>query len=175
MPNGVAGAVLDARRNDGGDRILSFELSRSLSLPAGRLSASIGVTQTEDTDVAPIGSLEWVQPLPTGRIAARVDRSAGIDADDDLRLTTVVGVNYSYDINPVSSIGLDLSYAASESITTASSVAQTSQTATYSHALTTDWGFNATVGYTLRDETEVDQATSPQISATIRRTFRTSR
>lgn len=173
MPNGMAGAVFDASRTDDGDSILSFRLSRSLGLPAGLLSASIGVTQPGDNDVALIGSLNWVQPLPTGRIAARVDRNVGIDADDDIRLTTVVGADYGYDINPVSSLSLGLSYAVFDASAGANRVEQASVTTTYSHVLTAYWDFNATAGYTVRDETNVGQATSPQISATIGRTFST--
>jgi hypothetical protein len=175
MPNGVAGAVFDTSRTDDGTSILSARLSRSLSLPAGLLSASIGVTQPGDNDVALIGSLNWAQPLPTGRIAARVDRSVGLDADNDIRLTTVVGADYGYDINPVSSLSLGLSYAVSDASPGANRVEQANVAATYSHALTADWDFNATADFTVRDETDVGQATSPQISATIGRTFRTRR
>lgn len=175
MPNGVLGAILDSRRAEDGTRIQSFRVLRDMDLPAGPLSASIGLARGGSEDPAVVGSLNWVKALPSGSFTVRLDRSMVVDSDDDLRVTTLGGVDYRYDINAISSLIFDLSYAVSEASDALDRVDEGSLTATYSRALTAEWDFNAAVGYRIRDESGTGQANSFLVSATIGRSFRTWR
>ncbi|MCQ0090460.1 hypothetical protein [Roseovarius sp. M141] len=175
LPNGSVGAILDSRRAEDGTRIQSVRVLRDMELPAGPLSASIGLARGGSEDPAVVGSLNWVKLLPSGSFTARLDRSMIVDSDDDLRVTTLGGLDYRYDINEISSLIFDLSYAVSEASDAADRVDEGSFTATYSRALTAEWDFNAAVGYRMRDESGTGQANSFLISATIGRSFSTWR
>ncbi len=171
MPNGTANAVLDASRDASGDQRLGLQFGRSLELPAGRLSGTLGVTRPENDDVSLIGSIDWFQELPTGSFSVRLNRSVAVAADDETRLTTLASARYSYDINSLSSLSLGLSYVVADATSTTNRVTQTDATATYSYALTRDWNLNTGVSYRVRDETTVGRASSPVLSVSIGRDF----
>ncbi len=171
MPNGAITASYAADLDIDGTRRQSVRLGRSMDLPVGALSYSIGASQAEGGDADLIGSVDWTQDLPTGQIRAQVDRLIGVDDEDETFVETVANVTYAYQINRVSGLSLGLAYALEEETTDSARVEQTDLSASYSRALTEDWDFTTGVGYRVRDEDGVGTAKSPTISLSIGREF----
>lgn len=171
MPNGEAGLVLSSTADTDGDQTWTLSASRSMEFQTDAFAATLGVTRPDNGDVALIGSLAWQRIFPTGSLTTRFRRSVTVDADDNTRLATSASSRFTYDINDVSSFALDASYTLAEGTSASNEVSEAEINATYSHALTEDWNFNAAVGYRVRDEDTIGQSESPLVSLSISRDF----
>lgn len=169
MPNGSASADFAATTTQDGTR-LDLTFGRSLDLPTGALSASLGLTRPEGGDVELIGALLWRRDLPTGSLTARAERSVRTTNSDEQRLTTFLAVGYDHQINDVSGLGLDMSYAFIDETGTDASEDRASLSASYSHALTADWNMNLGLAYQMREEAG-DRADSQSVFVTLGRSF----
>ncbi|MCB6180110.1 hypothetical protein LHP98_18485 [Rhodobacter sp. Har01] len=169
MPNGSASAEFTASTTQDGTR-LELTFGRSLDLPTGALSARLGLTQPEGGDVELIGGLSWRRDLPTGRLTASVERAVKATNQDEQRLTTFVSLGYDHDINAVSGIGLDMSYALIEESGVPGSDDRASLTARYSRDLTPDWAMNLGLAYQMREETG-ERSDSLSVFLTLGRSF----
>ena len=172
LGNGSAGLLLDRSFSVNGGRT-SLSFSRAIDLPTGRLAASIGATKGEVGSTELIGSLDYLQDLPRGRITARVDRTVDTGSDGDDILATRAALGYFLDLSPVSAMSLGLDYAAigNAGASTAEEVKRTGFRATYLQSLTEDW--NLSVGYEhLRRDSNIDgKANSNTVFLTLNRDF----
>lgn len=175
MPNGDVQVVLDASRDVEGDRITTFTIGRSIELPAGELSASLGVTNLENDDVSLIGSIDWTRELPTSQVLFRLNRSVSVDSDADTRRRTLAGAYYDYQVNRLSALNLGLTYILDEESDASNRVERADLIAGYSYALTADWDLRTGLGFSVRDEDTVGRAEATVVTISIGREFRARR
>lgn len=169
MTNGSATAdVILTTDDDEGERV-RFLVGRAMELPDGALEAQIGVTSAEDAGTDLIGSLDWTRTLPNGEIGINLERDVSYDDDDDeSEIETSVAIDWTREVNALSSISLDLSYEVSDS--RSERIEEGEVGATYSYALTADWALNSGVSYSVRDDND-GWAESPLVFLTIGRRF----
>ena len=171
MPNGQITADLDASADDGGDERINFVVGRSLELPDGSLSATLGFTDPQEGPAAPIGSLSWLREMRNGQLTAQINRSVSSNNEDETNLTTLVVLGYNQDLNDRSGFGLNVNYGLSDATDTTNQVTRAGISASYRYALTEDWDLNTGVNYRTRQEQGEDRASSPSIFLSIGRNF----
>ncbi|WP_431297639.1 hypothetical protein [Tabrizicola sp. BL-A-41-H6] len=169
MTNGTLNGELVLTRTADEDARTTFAIGRELVLPAGTFSARIGATQTDEAGTDLIGAVFWTQELPSGQIDLRVERSVSYDDDDDeVVVDSVAAVDWTMDVNALSSIGMDFSYAISDA--PSERVEEAEFGATYNYSLTADWGLSSGVRYIVRDDLD-GRAESPSVFMEISRDF----
>lgn len=170
-PLGALTADLSATDTADGTR-LGFAIGRSYALPAGRLSASLGLTRAAEGETALTGSLDWRQDLPQGAaVTARVERNVTSGTDDTDRVVTLASIGYDRPLGAAGSLGLDLSFLDSRTPATGDSVSDASLRATYSRALTPDWALDLGLTRRLRDSDSAGRADSTAAFVTLGRSF----
>lgn len=169
LANGSASLALSQSSEDGGEDRTTLAIGRTLELPDGALSARLGISRSDlgGTDV--VGGLDWIHRLPDGEITASLERSASYDADDgETTVDTAVSLGWMHEINAVSSIAFDLSWALSDAAS--ERIEETEFGATYSTALTADWRLDSGLRYSLRDDAD-GRAESPLVFVSLGRSF----
>lgn len=171
-PNGTASVTLSTARDSEGLRhTLSF--GRNLELPrGGTLEAELGVSARPGGDAELVGSLRYAEPLPTGELSVRFDRSVALDADDEDIASTRLGLAYTHEITDLSRFNLSADYSRSSSggLGDAEATTRRSFRAAYARDLARDWTLET--GYQYRDlEDESGEATSNSVFVTIGRRF----
>lgn len=146
LPNGSAGATLSARTNQDGTRT-SFSLSRSMELPRGSVSGSLGVTRSPAGDIFTTASMSYRHPLPRGNFSLALNRGIGTDANDNDVARTALSMGYSHQINALSNLNLNASFVSRDD----GSDERASLGATYRQQFTRDWGVNLGYRYDTRD------------------------
>ncbi len=170
-PNGTVSLTFASQRDTVGPRN-SLRLGRSLDLASGgTLAAEVGLTGRPGGQTYVIGSLRYSDPLPTGRIEARVERSVTLDANNADVTATRVGVSYAHEINDLSRFNLSADFGqTSTAAAVPNDVTSRSFRATYSRALTPDW--NLETGYQYRDRQDnAGLASSNSVFLTVGRRF----
>lgn len=175
LPNGNAGATLDVARDALGDQITTLVASRRLELPRGALGTQFGVTQSSESDLEFVGSLDWTRAFPAGALTLRLDRSVAPDEDDLTQTETVAGAFYRQSVNRVSAINFEALVTVAGETAVANEVRRTDVAIRYERALTRDWSLNAGLRFTSRDEETVGEAETSQISLSIGREFNARR
>jgi hypothetical protein len=171
MPNGAITVDFDASVDDDGNERTNLVFGRSIDRPDGAFAYTFGVTDPEQGDLAPIGSLYWLRELPDGAISARFERAVTSSNEDESRLSTLLAFTYDRTINAYSGIGFDIVYGQTDATATENETRQIDVTASYNYALTADWGLNTGIVYQVRDEDNVGWADSPSIFLSIGREF----
>lgn len=172
MPNGAVTAEAEQYVTDDGT-IRSLTVGRRLELPRGALSASLGAADSDLGQTEIIGSLAWNQELPRGGFNAQLRRWVDFDQDDGNVLRTALLLDYTHDINTLSSIGLKAGYTITDEI--GGSTDRASFTAEYRYALTEDWSLNTGYRYRMREELAEPRAQSHALFVSIGREFRARR
>jgi len=149
--------------------IRTFSAGRSLELPSGKLAVTLGVADSDLDQSKVIGSLGWSQDLPNGQVSAQLQRGVDFDEEKGNVLRTSMLLNYSYEINSVSSLGFNTAYTVSEDVS--DTIDRASFTATYQHALTKDWALMTGYRYQMREELTDPRAQSHSVFFTIGRDF----
>lgn len=171
FPDGVLTAqAQQARAPDGGSRS-NLVLGREWERPTGSLGGSVGVTRSPGGDVNLVGSLDVRHDLRDGQLAASLQRTVGVDADDNERLRTAANVRYTHQINELSRFTLRAAYAHSAATPTAARVTRADLAATYSRDLTRDWALNTGVSYRVRRTGAGSRASSPVVFVGLGSTF----
>lgn len=172
LPNGTAGVTLQQSQTANG-AYTSLSFSRSMTLPLGTLSASLGAVHTESGDTNWIGSLAYNRQLRSSDFLVSFDRTVSTNALDEDVLDTLLQANYGYTINQVSRLDFNLSYGRSEGagLSTVPTVQRTTLTASYTHNLTPDWDLTGGVQLRSRDETGVGKADSKSVFVNLARSY----
>lgn len=179
---GALGFTLDQRNGS-----YSLDLSRELTVngPLDRISAgrdltlsndaslalSLGVAEFDMGDTVVIGSVIYSQPTRSGSLDLSLRQEADVDSDDaDIR-RTVLSAGYTHDINRISSISFDASYAEIEELMAGIETTARDLDVTYTRALGQNWAFNAGVGFSERTETGAATTQDREAFLTLERTF----
>lgn len=170
LPNGSASANISAKTNQDGTR-LGFGVGRKLDLPDGSLSVNLGVTRLENQDPELTASLNWAKELPNGQLNARLRRSVSTNSSDRDTLSTALVLGYQHDLNRISGLNFNLSYAVTDETGPDNQTEQMSFSTSYRRALTRDWDVNVGYAYRMRDEDTIGRADSQSVFLTLSRSF----
>jgi len=130
----------------------SINIGRSLSLPAGSLTASIEFTNIETVGLEIYGDIDYVRETPTGELLFRLSRNAETDERFRDVIYTSFTVGYRHQINDASKFRLSLDLARSQDKYFSAQLPvedRATFTASYSRAVTPEWNLN--VGYRHRE------------------------
>lgn len=173
LENGSLGlSVFADTFTDDSDNRFGFSLSRSLDLPDGSLAASIGATQVDGADPELTGRVTWAKTLPNGGLNLSANQSVRNNSDNEPQYVTGLRFGYARDLDPLSQLGLDISYVQTENVrapvdtTTAASIS-----AIYSRSLTPDWALDVGYTYRQRDENDEGMARSNAVFLGLRRSW----
>lgn len=170
MVNGTLTANLDRTVNQNGGRT-SISIGRSLELPRGALSSSIGATRGQSDTTRLTGSLNWRHDLPRGSLTADLSRSVTNGDNDEDALRTRLSLGYNHQINAISSFGITLSQNLNDEIFTGKQTENTRFGVTYRHELTRDWNMDVGYKYRTRKETGLSRAQSHAVFLELSRKF----
>lgn len=172
LTNGSVFGGFTSTVNQNGTRNV-VTVGRDFQLASGTLSATVGMTRTPAGNTRSSGSLAYTRTMRSSDISVTAGRSVTTNGLNQDVFNTRVGVNYSYAINNVSQLNLGLNWGRSESADSIPGFNETTRTdllASYSHALTQDWGL--TGGLKLRHRSDnTGDAQSNAIFLTLDRTF----
>lgn len=167
-PLGPVGLGLNTEVLETGQRV-SGVVRRSLELPMGTLSGSLGAARQPAGDVGAIGTLSYAQPLRTGDLTLNLSRTPV--GNEDPRTRTSLSLGVTHDINSVSGIALRADYSETTGTATRNRREDGAISATYRHQLTADWTLNSGVAYRIRREGALGSARSPEIFVGLGRSF----
>jgi len=119
----------------------SFRVRRNTELSnGGTLAWSLGLVSFDNGDTAPIASIAYARPTPRGNFSVDLQQTTSVDTDDRNTVRTVLGVDYSEEINAVSSWSLNGSLASVDVVgLDAEDQLRTEVGVGYTRALTRDW------------------------------------
>lgn len=170
LPTGTLNGSLSAAKTEDGTR-LGFSIGRTFDLPNGSLTTNMGLTRAASGGTSLTGSLGYKHELENGQISAQLRRGVQAGGDDTDRLTTALSLGYSQGLSQASALSLDLSYTENTVTATDSTVRNTSFGATYSHALTEDWGLDLGYRQRIRDADGTGKADSSSVFLSLSRDF----
>lgn len=174
LSDGAVGLSLSQIINEASTRT-QISFSRQRDLPDGSLSYSLGYS-IPDEDLAEsrfVGGLDYQRDLATGRFTASLNQEAIADDDGEDTLVSRLALNYTQEINSVSSVGVNFGLGRSEDIgggdedpTTRANLG-----VSYRRALTRDWDWVLGYEARLRREDGEDAATGNRVYTLIDRSF----
>lgn len=170
MPNGQVTANLSTSLDQAGDRV-TLRFGRSIELPNGALSASLGATSFDGGSPDLVGSLNWQYQMARSALSLRLNRTVSTNNDDEERLATSAVVNYSYDINTLSSLGFSMDYGLTDGTGTTNDTERAGVSLSYNRSLTRDWSLSTGVSHRIRDEGTGGNADSTSLFVSLNRSF----
>lgn len=170
MKNGTARLSLDSSRDYLGER-LRARATRSMDLPQGSLSYSLGATSLNGENVNFIGFLDWEKELPRGDFNLNLNQDAGYNNEDDERLYTTAFMEYRQEINQNTGWGVGALYSYSDYGDSGRTVERANITGAYRYGVTQDLNIILGVSYRMRDESNVGLANSSSVFVNLSRQF----
>jgi hypothetical protein len=173
VSNGTVGAALSRTLTEAVERT-ELTFARAMELPSGELSYTLGVSVPDsDGDTRFVGDVTYARELPSGSFSVSASQDTVTSDDEEDTLVTRVAVDYNYEINSVSSLGLNFGLGRSEDIGggTSDTDVRANAGVTYRHALTREWDW--LLGYEARYSIEDggDAATGNRVYTLIDRRF----
>ncbi|MDR6267668.1 hypothetical protein [Roseobacter sp. N2S] len=173
MQNGTATVDLSNSFSTNGNRV-SLVFGRSLELPRGALSATLGASKGDGGTPNAIGSLEYSLETATSVFTASLSRSFQTSSDDDEYERTKAAVGYKYQINSVAGLNLSLDYAQIEGLdaTTVTGATRSNLRISYDRELPADWVLSG--GYEARyaDSDTTNSARSNAVFLSLDKSFK---
>ncbi|MGR3290636.1 MAG: hypothetical protein ACU0C9_05505, partial [Paracoccaceae bacterium] len=133
--------------NSGAVNLTALTVGRTLEFSTASVSASLTAERLAGSGVSLLGSAEYSRELPDGSILVEVSQSISTNSiGEDIKLSSL-GFAYDKILNSSAAIGLafDISRAEDGGAGAAPTLNRSSISATYSQAVTDDWGLS--VGY----------------------------
>ncbi len=170
LARGSLSAMLFTEKTEDGTRS-GLTLGRSVELPSGQLSYSLGATRGATGEVNLTGALDWAQELPRGQISLGLRRSVASGEGDAETLATSLNAGLSQNLSPLTSLTFGLNAAEAAEAATGTTTRTATLNATLTHALTEDWALDAGYSYRWRDEDTEGRANSDTVFLELRREF----
>lgn len=171
-PNGTMSAHLSHTQTEDGTRT-SLSFGRSMDLPLGSLSATLGVTRGVTGKTGLTGELSYRRDGPNGSLSLRLSSSFLPGSDDTERQVTALRLGYNHALGPATTLGTTFSYVSSLETETDLVTDNGSFGITLSRQLTSDWTLDTGLRYDMRNEDGVGRATGNTLFLTLRRSFDT--
>ena len=154
--DGAIGVELSSRIDDAGRRTTA-SVRRSIDLPTGGLSFSLGLTDQEGEGGARLtGAIDYSRETPRGGLVASISQSPATSSGTAY-MDTLLSVEYSEEIDAISGWSAGISYTASNELGGDDDDSLTSASLTYQRALTEDWGLRTGVEITRINTTRTDR------------------
>lgn len=170
-PNGTL-AVSFASDISSTGRRNNLSVERSMELPRGALSYSLGVTKSDNTDLEPTLGLTYEQELARGSFNVSLTQTALTDNDDDEALRTRLSAGYSQEINTISGWDAGLSFADYNVLTVGGTdTRRIDLDLSYRRELTRDWDLRVGYEHAYLTETGSANKRSNTVFVTLERSF----
>ena len=173
LANGTAYFAADSSVNQNGSRE-TFRFGRSLQLPLGTFSGSIGATHAPSGNTYAVATLAYSRQLSSSNVSVSLNRGVNTNNSSEDVLDTRLTVAYGYDINNNSRLDFSVNWGRSESagIGAAPTIDRTTLRAAYTHDLTQDWALTGGVLLRHRSDSSLPgDAQSNSVFVTLGRTF----
>ncbi len=155
-PTGTISFEATARTDEDGIRTAA-SIGRGFELPRGAIGGTIGLTRAADGEVDVTAALDFRRDMPRGTLNARLARDVTPRFDDSNVLRTVARVDYDYDINNISGIGLTAAFARNEETDGTDRLDRIDFGATYNREITADWAMELGYRYRARNDDDADR------------------
>lgn len=170
MPNGDLTFDVESELGTPG-RLNRLRVGGSREVLGGTFSASLGVAHTDDYDLEPIGSLNYVQEFGENELRVFFDRNILVGDEDDFSDDYILDVGYIWGLGPASRLGLGATQILTNDTTDDPRINRTELNAVYSYQLESDWVVNTGLNYRVRDEEDAGRSESPLVFFAIGREF----
>lgn len=173
LPNGDVTLAFSSRLYETGRRN-QISVGRSLALPTGSLSGSIGLSNNDNFDARPYAGLSYVVVRPTSRLAFGFNQNFDVDDDGNDVLNGSLNASYTQQVNPVSSFTLSALAASRVQLDDDSAdqdINRVTLTARYNHSITRDWQVSTGVTHRSRFEEDEGDSQSNAVFLNLTRTF----
>ena len=168
-PGGALTATLGVDETDEGTR-LSLQGGIVRERPLGGIGLSLGVSRGGDGDLGLIGSIDYTRAFPTGQISLQAEQTFA--ADDDDEAVTAVVARYGRELNALTSMSANASFASTTDSVTDETTSDLSLGLSLSRRLDPDWAVTAGVNAIFfQDEGEDDWERSENVYVTLGRSF----
>jgi hypothetical protein len=144
---------------------------RTWELPDSSLALRFGATRGVTGDLSPTGAVDWQKDLPRGSISASLRHDVQSDDNDEETIVTTASFGLTHHISPLASVNFGLAASDSEETATSETTQNASLSAVYSHSLAQDWMLDAGVTHRIRNEDNEGEATSDTVFLELRRAF----
>ena len=171
-PNGTISANLNHTQTEDGTRT-SFSFGRSMDLPLGALSASLGLTHGVTGKTGVTGFLDYQRDGPNGSLLLRLSSAFVPDSDDLEQQVTALRLGYNHILGPTTTLGTTFSYVSTLETETGLVTDNGSFGITLSRELTPDWTLDTGLRYDMRDEDGEGRANGNTLFLALRRSFDT--
>lgn len=175
MRNGTFNLAFSSRLYETGRRN-QISVGRDLALPAGALSASLGVANSDAFEIRPFGSLSYTTRGPTSQFTLGFSQNFNVDDDGNDVINSSLNAAYDYQVNAVSSFGLKAGAASRIELdddATENDLVQVTLSASYNYALTRDWRISSGLTHRAKFEENDPDAFSNALFVTLTRSFTT--
>jgi hypothetical protein len=169
-PNGSVGATVSFTDGPDGSRT-AFAVTRSLDLPRGTLSGSLGASRDSEGQLRPNGALRYSQQLPNGQFRVGITQFATVDSSDAEQITTAVTLGVTHQLTAISGVSADFNYVDNQSSASGVSTITASFGLNYNQQITKDWGLTAGYRHDLRDDGLGSRANSDSVFVQVGRSF----
>lgn len=150
----------------------SLSFGRSLALPAGVASGTIGVTSDSENQIALTATVSARRDLPNGSLSLDISRQvSSLNEQDTSQLTTQISTDYSQALTSLTTLQVGLDLVQTEDVASNKTSQSTGLEASVSQTLTEDWAADAGYRYRSVDDTPGDTAQSNTIFVELRRVF----
>lgn len=175
LPNGSAYTILSSGLTENGSRN-TWIVGRLLELQTGTLDASIGASNSGDTDIRPVGRIAYEYQGQRSVLTAELEQIATVDDESRDVLNTLAGVDYALALTQLSTVSLSfLGGLTRYENDDTPDFDRFDVTLQYDHQLNRNWSANVGYRYRSRDEEDADLAESNSVFVGIRRDFATIR
>lgn len=147
----------------------TLSVGRDLALPAGDLSASLGVTAEDGGDLTPVAAVGFDRNLRDGALSLDFSTAARTDDDDGEIVNTELAAGYRRAINDVSGVAASVSLASRQADADDDRL-RGDLRLSYTRDVTRNVGLTAGISQSFLDEGE-DDASASSIFVTLGRSF----
>lgn len=174
MPNGSLGLNFesDVASNENSRRTF-LAVTRSMELPRGDLSYSLGVTGAGSViGLDPLVNVDFTHNRPTQQISLGLSQQVNTDTDNEEQLNTSLNASFDQQINNTSSFGVGFSFFDRNELgDNQDDGHRWTVEVTYRHDLTRDWGLVGGYSYTRSKEDGEDKRTRNSVFIGLERSF----
>lgn len=127
---------------------LSLEGGISREQPLGGVGVSLGVSRGGEGDLGLIGTVDYTRAFPAGQISLQAERSFVEGGSDDSEAVTAVAASYGRELTPLTSISADASFASTTDSVTDDTASDLSLGLSLSRQFDPNWAVTAGVNAT---------------------------
>ncbi|MXQ06417.1 hypothetical protein GQ651_01015 [Alphaproteobacteria bacterium GH1-50] len=168
-PNGSVGFEVTSRVDNSGRRS-SARVLRSIDMPTGALSFSLGLVDQENADIEFTSSLAYARETPAGRVTANLQQSPSTDAGEAF-LNTSFSLGLTRELSQISELGASIEYGSARAFTEDDADRRATFGVTYQRELTRDWDLTAGLEHTRVDDADDEDRSSNTVFINIGRDF----